>query len=144
MAIESFDKKIFLDTAPIIYYLQFNPEWTQRTVNYFDFYFVNGYEFVTSVITYSEFLTQPFRKKDYAAVNKFKNFLTYLSCKIVRINLPVAHLSAKLRAKYGFLRTPDALQLASAIVSGCSRFLTNDRRLKQVSEITVVTLEDKN
>jgi predicted nucleic acid-binding protein len=40
------------------------------------------------------------------------------------------------------LRTPDAILIATAIMAGCDAFLTNDKRLKQVTEIKVLVLED--
>jgi len=46
-----------------------------------------------------------------------------------------------LRAKYR-LQLPDALQLAVALVSRCDVFLTNDARLKQISEVRVLLLDD--
>lgn len=45
-----------------------------------------------------------------------------------------------LRAKYTRLKTPDALHLAAAILSGSDVFLTNDPRLKVVTEIRVETI----
>jgi predicted nucleic acid-binding protein len=47
-----------------------------------------------------------------------------------------------LRARYN-LRTPDALQVATALVRRCEAFLTNDARLKRVTEIRVLTLDDR-
>jgi predicted nucleic acid-binding protein len=54
----------------------------------------------------------------------------------------VAEKSAELRAKYKDIKLADALQLAAAIEYGCDAFFTNDKQLKQVSEINVVYLAD--
>lgn len=48
--------------------------------------------------------------------------------------------AADLRAKYSWLKTPDAIHLAAAIESGCDAFLTNDRRLERCTEIKVEVL----
>ncbi|MCI5218746.1 MAG: PIN domain-containing protein [Candidatus Electrothrix sp. LOE2] len=40
--------------------------------------------------------------------------------------------ATELRAQYS-LKTPDAIHLAAALVSGCDVFLTNDLRLNRVS-----------
>jgi predicted nucleic acid-binding protein len=48
-------------------------------------------------------------------------------------------LAAELRATTG-AATPDALQLATALATGCSSFLTNDRRLPSVPGLKVVKL----
>jgi predicted nucleic acid-binding protein len=54
----------------------------------------------------------------------------------------VAECAAELRAKYQSLRTPDAQQLAAAIEYGCSHFITNDKRLRKVTEIRILVLAD--
>jgi hypothetical protein len=38
------------------------------------------------------------------------------------------------------MRTPDALQLSAARETGCSGFVTNDRRLPTVSGLRIVQL----
>ena len=58
------------------------------------------------------------------------------------IDLSVSDAAARLRAKYPSLKSIDALQLAAAIKGQCEVFMTNDRRLKQVSEIRVILLEE--
>lgn len=40
------------------------------------------------------------------------------------------------------LRTPDALQIAAALVAGCEAFLTNDAGLKRVTELRVLVLDE--
>lgn len=53
----------------------------------------------------------------------------------------VAERAAALRARYD-LRTPDALQIAAVQAAGCQAFLTNDHRLKRVTEPRVITVDD--
>jgi predicted nucleic acid-binding protein len=48
--------------------------------------------------------------------------------------------AAHLRARYQ-IRTPDAIQIAAAIEFGARLFLTNDDRVRKVTEIEVVVLE---
>ncbi|GAA4301037.1 type II toxin-antitoxin system VapC family toxin [Compostibacter hankyongensis] len=60
---------------------------------------------------------------------------------IYEIGNPIAEKAAALRARYN-LRTPDALQLATAIEYKADYFLTNDVRLTAVREIQSITLND--
>ena len=60
---------------------------------------------------------------------------------IDNISIPVAEIAAELRAQHN-IRTPDALQLATAMDSGCEAFLTNDRSLKRVKDIDVLLLDE--
>lgn len=53
----------------------------------------------------------------------------------------IAVNAAGIRAKYNS-RTPDALQVATAIEYKADYFFTNDLRLKAISEIEVITLAD--
>ena len=39
------------------------------------------------------------------------------------------------------MKTPDALQLASALVSDCTAFLTNDGRIPSVPGIRILSLD---
>jgi predicted nucleic acid-binding protein len=48
--------------------------------------------------------------------------------------------AAHLRARYQ-IRTPDAIQIAAAIEFGARLFLTNDDRVRKVTEIEIVVLE---
>jgi predicted nucleic acid-binding protein len=51
----------------------------------------------------------------------------------------IADEAAQLRARHG-LRTPDAIQLATAIRSGASSFLTNDSRLPILAPLNMLVL----
>ena len=62
-------------------------------------------------------------------------FLTDADIFIVPLTKEIANFAAQLRAKYFGLKSMDALQLASAIQNKCDIFLTNDKQLKQVTEI---------
>jgi predicted nucleic acid-binding protein len=48
----------------------------------------------------------------------------------------VAEISSDLRARYG-IRTPDAIQVATAIRHKAEKFITNDERLAFVKDIRV-------
>jgi predicted nucleic acid-binding protein len=62
---------------------------------------------------------------------------------ILLIDLSREQLSAaaQLRAATG-LKTPDALQLAAALTTGCTTFLTDDGRIPAISGIRVLQLAD--
>ncbi|MCO5248162.1 MAG: PIN domain-containing protein [Chitinophagales bacterium] len=72
----------------------------------------------------------------------YKNILTTApSIELYDVSSKVADQAAQLRAKYN-LRTPDSIQLATCLEVGADYFLTNDHRLKIVSEIDVITMND--
>ncbi len=58
---------------------------------------------------------------------------------VVPINRTILIESARLRSTTN-LRLPDAIHVATAILSGCETFLTNDKRLEALSDLDVVVL----
>jgi len=58
------------------------------------------------------------------------------------INAQISETAAELRAKYSFIRTPDAIQIATAINTEADFFITNDKKLKGLSEIKSLVLDE--
>ena len=134
--------KIFLDTNPIIYVLDSQQKFHEKTMTVWTHFLEEDYDFCTSVITDSEFLILPFKKNDSNAFLAYQNFLDKLRVSQTDITKLIAKTAAELRAKYVGLKLADSLQLASSIVCDCDVFLTNDKRLKQVTEANVLYLGD--
>ncbi len=59
---------------------------------------------------------------------------------IIPVTDDIAERAAFLRARYN-IKTPDALQLATALLTGGKFFLTNDESLSSVEEIHVLILD---
>ncbi|WP_296621566.1 PIN domain-containing protein [Marivirga sp.] len=57
------------------------------------------------------------------------------------IDIEVSRRAANLRANYN-IKTPDSIQIATAIEKNADFFFTNDKNLSRVNEIEVLTLED--
>lgn len=60
---------------------------------------------------------------------------------LVPIDADVAETAARLRTSYG-LRTPDALQISAALTTGCQAFLTNDKKLRRVTELRILVVDE--
>lgn len=69
-------------------------------------------------------------------------FLTDADISIVPLTKEIAKIAAQLRAKYSGLKSMDALRLASATQNKCDIFLTNDKQLKQVTEIECILVDE--
>ena len=61
---------------------------------------------------------------------------------IAEVDQEIAKKAAQIRAQYKNFKAMDALQLATACVTGCDLILTNDKQLKQFTEIKCVTVDD--
>ncbi len=137
-----FHKRIFLDTAPLIYFIEGHSVYQEKLLGLFKANDDGNLDFLASSITLLEVLVKPLRDGKPKLVSRYKNILLNApGINIIEISVGIAEKAAELRAKYG-LKTPDSLQLACAITNGADYFLTNDFRLSIVTEIAVITLPD--
>ena len=134
--------KVFLDTAPVIYFLDQTPELGNTTLHIFEEIIRSNKPIITSVITVEEYLVYPYRNGIPEKEEAFFDFTGDFGINILPITLNIAKRAAMIRAKYEHFKAMDALQLAAAVESGCDLFLTNDNQLKQFSEIRCITVED--
>ena len=130
-----------LDTMPFIYSLEARKPYIPFLKSIF-YYIEKGLaKGVTSVITLIEILVKPIKDQNLKAVRNYKFVLNnFPNLKMVNIDTNVAEKGAELRALYG-IRTPDALQVASAIENQATIFLSNDYNLKKIKEIEIVLLK---
>lgn len=135
-------KKIFLDTAPIVYYLENNELYYSNMKRFWKEY--DDCDFVTSVVTVTEYLTYPYQQNNLKLINAFYAFAHGMDIEIKSIDRAIAEKAAQIRAEYKFFKTMDALQLATACLSECDLFITNDKQLKQFKEINCITVGELN
>lgn len=134
-------KLVGLDTAPLIYFIEQHPQFYPKVKQVFEFHTQATFEFIISVLTLTEVLVHPLRNKDKKLTAQYKTiFETAKGVTIAAMNNDIAIKAAELRAKYASLRTPDAIQLATAIHHQCDYFFSNDEALKKVTEIEVLTI----
>jgi predicted nucleic acid-binding protein len=131
-----------LDTAPLIYFIEENPNYAAIVDPFFAFLDRGDVKVVTSTITLTEVLVHPLRQNNPSLVHQYSDILLHQEhLTTVAVNSVIATLAAQLRATHN-LRTPDAIQLATAIQSGASFFLTNDLRLSSVQDLEVLVLSE--
>ncbi len=61
----------------------------------------------------------------------------------ISINEEIAEKAAFLKRKYA-VRLPDSLQVATAWHKNASTFITNDKKLKQITEVQVNLLSEQS
>lgn len=135
-------KRVFVDTAPIIYYLENSALYMDLIKKFFTKCLEENIQIVTSAITIEEYLVLPYSTGQMDLVDNFKRFLEYTNIEVVDIDSTVAEQGAEIRGKYKNFKAMDALQIASAIVSGCDMFFTNDKQLRQEKELPCITMDD--
>lgn len=134
---------IFIDTAPVIYYIEANLQYGQLAKDIFDFLQSEKIQAFSSVLTLTEVLSKPIETGNEKLSRKFADFLKHgKNLTLIEISTNIAENAGVLRGKYSYLRTIDAIQLAAAIQNGIDTFLTNDKKLKSIKEINVLVLKD--
>lgn len=135
-------KVLYVETAPFIYYTERYPVYVAKMRSVFLRIHQSQLEIFTSTITLTEVLTKPLKAGDKALVNAYHEMLENTqNIIIVPVDNTIANKAAELRAQYN-LKTPDALQIATAIESGCDAFLTNDLGLRRVNEVKILVLDE--
>jgi|SRR5680860_209892 len=135
-------KTIFIDTAPLIYYIEGHSVYNEKLRAFFESVDDGDVILQTSVLTLLEVLVQPIRLKRLKLAHKYETILTSSpNIEIYDIDLETSRRAAELRANYN-LKTPDALQIAMGIEKNANSFLTNDYELNRVREIHILTLEE--
>lgn len=134
-------KLICLDTAPAIYYVEDHPDYIDLLDSLFEMLDNGECSIVTSVITLLEGLVRPIRTNNAESIRKWYDFLyTTENFTTVEITPEIAEEAARLRAFHN-IKTPDAIQVATAISLGASAFLTNDIQLASIPDIQVLVLK---
>lgn len=130
-------KRVFIDSAPIIYLLDNNEQYVNMVKNKIINVVKNGGRIVISPITVMEYLTVPYREKRYDSITLFHSFIDEVNIEVCDIDMKTAEKSAQIRAAYDMFKGLDSFQLACAEMNGCDSFLTNDRQLKQYKGINI-------
>lgn len=100
-----------------------------------------GARLAVSRLSVIECLVKPTRDGAAALVMAYRGFFAAPDLHMIELDAGVVDLALTLRARHG-LRTPDALQAASALTLPADgrRFLTNDRRFARVAALDVIDL----
>lgn len=136
-------EKVFVDTAPFIYFIEKNednPQYFDKVKKFFEHCYNSDITLFTSVITIEEYMVFPYRINSRVYMDMFGKLVKTLGFKVIVIDEMVAQKGARIRAEYKSFKAMDALQLAVATLNGCDIFLTNDKQLKQFKEIRCITV----
>jgi len=132
-------KKVFVDTNLFVYLIEENGQYMDQIGRLLRFLSEEKYTIVTSTLTLGEILTKPYRDNRIDLVERYKVFFSGLE--LIGLNSEIAAMFARIRADYGF-KTPDAIQLATAVYGECELFTTNDERLGKFQECKVLLLRE--
>lgn len=129
-----------IDTAIFIYFIEEEPRFLPLVVPLFEEADAGRRELVTSSVTLLEVLVVPYRVGAIQLAERYELLLTRSrGVRMTDITRDQLRAAARLRAATG-VKTPDALQMASALGAGCRTFLTNDRAVPPIPGLRIVQL----
>ena len=133
---------IFLDTAPFIYFFEQHPDYIPSLELLFNKLYATGAQVITSIITYIELTTHPARRGKTRLVRKYRDYLSNSeNISLFPLDINIADHVVELRAQYQF-KTPDAIQLGTALASGADYIIPNDKAWQRFEEKKVVLVEE--
>jgi predicted nucleic acid-binding protein len=135
-------KTVGLDTAPLIYFIEKHQDFHPRVRPFFLAMQRGDFEVVTSTMTITEVLVHPIQQNNTALTAAYRDILQNAGhLRTVPFTADIAETAARLRATHK-IRTPDAIQMATAIVMKADFFLTNDFELPDMPNLTLLVLEN--
>jgi predicted nucleic acid-binding protein len=135
-------ESLFIDTLPLIYFWEENPQYFERLVSLFDQVYALDIQCTISLLTYTEVVGFALKKKVPRIAAKYRDYLTNSgNINLYPFNLLVADKTAFFMAKYD-LNMAAATQLATAAICGADHVLTSNREWEKVKSLRIVQVED--
>lgn len=131
-----------LDSAVFIYFIEEHPQFLPLVEPVFAAIDTGSLQGITSGLTLLETLVAPYRADNGPLAERYEALLTRSrGLRLLDLHRPLLRAAAQLRARLR-VRTPDAIQLATAIGANCPAYLTNDRNLPRVPGLRILQLRD--
>lgn len=132
--------RVYLDTNIWIYASEGYPAFIHDLTQLFQSIDRGNLSAVTSELSLAEALVKPFQNQDLAKQTIYKQLISNSqNLTVIPVNRDVLIEAARLRANVN-IKLPDAIHAATALLTQCSTFVTNDQRFQNVPGLTVVLL----
>lgn len=119
-------KRVYLDSSTVIYALEGFSNFSNLSSGLLDGLDAGVISAISSELTLVETVIGPRRTGDLARESVYRNFLsTSKSLTMVPITSAVLETAIDLRSAHSF-KVPDAIHIATGLLSGCTAFVTGD------------------
>jgi predicted nucleic acid-binding protein len=133
--------RLYLDANVLISFVQDDPRHGIALAPLFERIAEGDAVGMTSTLTITEVLVRPYQQKRLDLVERYRaTFFHVRGFEVLPVDQEIAETGARLRAEFRF-RTPDAIQLATAIAHGADVFLTDDAELARYDGMPVMSLD---
>jgi len=135
-------KTVFFDSAPFIYVFEDNPPYKKLLAPIFLAVDVGTIRAVSSLITVVEVLSKPYHLEQWNLVKRYHDFFGNQSkIEVFPLTMEIADFAANVRGQYG-LKTPDAIQWATAKLNNVDYYLTNDLKFKVLNDKRILFVDE--
>ena len=132
---------IALDSSIFIYHLEDHPRYAPLTEIIFDDLEKGMNKGITSYLTLMEIITKPKAEGLLQVARDYEYYLTtFPNLTFYEMGIEIARKASDLRTTER-IKSPDAIQLATAILHGATAFLTNDKIFERVKGIDILILD---
>ena len=135
-------KLVGLDAMIFIYHFDQRKPYYPLTLKFFELLEKRKLKAITSIMSPIEVLSHPPLEKEPKKLEAFREFFAKeVGLEICDVNSEIGESAAALRRKHR-LRTPDAIQLSTAMESQAEIFITNDDRFRKITHFPILLLKD--
>lgn len=124
-------RRIYWDSCIFIYRVQSVNPWKSIIEGLLSD--IPDFRLAFTELTRLECLVLPMRANDSHLLNLYERIFSSPVINDIALDRNVFHLATELRA-VARIKTPDAIHLAAALISGCDEFWTNDDRLANAAK----------
>jgi len=133
---------VALDTQVFIYFIEEDKRYLPLVKSLFEAIDQGSLPASTSGLTLMEVLVVPYRTGNISLADRYEALLTRSrGLRFIDVDRSLLKAAVQLRAALK-LKLPDAIQVAVAMMSNCSSFLTNDRRIPAIPGLKIFQLKN--
>jgi len=134
--------EVYIDAQIVIYTTNNHPVYEQLCRPLWAAVANGRVQIVSSELTLLETLVMPYQKSDPVLASDRERLWEKPGMKLMPISRSILKEAARLRALNTAIRVPDGIHAATALVSGCAMFLSNDLGFRRVPALPLTILDD--
>jgi predicted nucleic acid-binding protein len=135
-------RRVSIDSAVVIYFVEEHARYLPIVDPLFERVADTGLIAISSYLTLLEVMVGPLRHGRPDIARQYCDLLLNSEgLELFPLEQSIAEQAAEIRAVFNF-RTPDSIQLATALRQRAEAFVTNDNRLRRFDKLDVLVLDD--
>ena len=132
-------KRVAIDTMLMIYLLEGHPRYTEIIAEIFE----DAASIVCSAFLFGELFTGFYKRGDQKTVDMILGYIEDSENVEIRpFDYATSLVFAKIRGAHPAYSSPDSIHLATALQAEADVFITNDKKLKTISGLKVLNLDE--